>query len=131
MKRATRQKLAAEKAKIERRLEAATHSGGDAPMLGASNIHYELGDKTSGISHGGIGAMTLLVKKTGLAERIDEKVVLLKVHAPYHESDHVLNIAFNGLCGGRTLDDIELRRNDRVYFYCAGSRLKAGGQSMG
>ena len=55
MKRATRQKLAAEKAKIERRLEAATHSGGDAPMLGASNIHYELGDKTSASATGASG----------------------------------------------------------------------------
>lgn len=122
MKQATRRKLAAEKAKIERRLEGARHSAGDAPMLGGSNIHYEVGDKVSGTSHGGIGAIHLLVKKTGLAERIDEKLVLLKVHAPYHESDHVLNIAYNALCGGRTLDDIELRRNDRVFLDALGAK---------
>ena len=44
------------------------------------------------------------------------------MHAPYHESDHVLNIAYNVLCGGRTLDDIELRRNDRVFLDALGAK---------
>ena len=91
-------------------------------MLAASNIHYEVADRTSAIAHGGIGAIHLLVKKTGLIQRIDEKLQLLKVHAPYHESDHVLNIAYNALCGGRTLDDIELRRNDRVFLDALGAK---------
>ncbi len=41
---------------------------------------------------------------------------MLKSHLPYHESDHVLNIAFNSLCGGTRLDDIEARRCDRVFL---------------
>jgi len=32
------------------------------------------------------------------------------------ESDHVLNVAYNALCGGATLDDIEARRGDRVFL---------------
>ena len=91
-------------------------------MLAASNIHYELAQKTSATAHGGIGAIHGLVRKTGLAKRIDEKVHLLKTHAPYHESDHVLNIAYNALCGGRRLDDIELRRNDRVFLDALGAK---------
>ena len=35
---------------------------------------------------------------------------------PYHESDHVLNIAYNTLTGGTCLDDIELRRNDETFM---------------
>ena len=54
--------------------------------------------------------------RLGWPWRIDEKVHLLKEHRPYHESDHVLNIAYNALCGGQTLDDIELRRQDRRCF---------------
>ena len=122
MKRSVRRKLAAERSKIEERLEEGRHASGDAPVLTASNIHYELAGKTSAIAHGGIGAIHLLVKKTGLAKRIDEKLQLFKVHAPYHESDHVLNIAYNVLCGGRTLDDIELRRNDRVFLDALGAK---------
>ena len=34
-----------------------------------------------------------LVRKLGLAEAIDERLHLLKLHLPYHESDHVLNFA--------------------------------------
>ena len=33
-----------------------------------------------------------------------------------HESDHVLNFAYNALCNGTCLDDIELRRNDVVFL---------------
>jgi hypothetical protein len=122
VKKIIRQKLAAERAKIERRLDSARDSSGAVPMFAAANIHYELADKTAAITHGGIGAIHLLVKKTGLAKRIDETLRLLKVHAPYHESDHVLNIAYNALCGGRTLDDIELRRNDRVFLDALGAK---------
>jgi len=63
-----------------------------------------------------MGVVQRLVRNVGLAERIDERVHLLKAHRPYHESDHVLNIAYNALCGGQTLDDIEVRRTDRVYL---------------
>jgi hypothetical protein len=63
-----------------------------------------------------MGAVHALVVATGLAVRIDERLNLLKVHRPYHESDHVLNIAYNAMCGGRVLDDIELRRNDEAFL---------------
>src|ERR1039458_5933763 len=35
---------------------------------------------------------------------------------PYYESDHVLNIAYNTLCGGQRLEDIEARRCDAVFL---------------
>jgi len=57
-----------------------------------------------------------LVTKLGLAKTIDAELELLKIHLPYHESDHVLNIAYNTLCGGRCLEDIEWRRSNEVYL---------------
>ena len=122
MNRKLRRRLSAEKTKIEHRLDEGRRASGQAPVLSGSNIHYEMSEKTSAIAHGGIGAIHRLVNKTGLAGRIDEKLQLLKVHAPYHESDHVMNIAYNALCGGRTLDDIELRRNDRVFLDALGAK---------
>jgi hypothetical protein len=56
-----------------------------------------------------------------LIEGIDQELTLLKRHLPYHESDHVLNIAYNILCGGQTLDDIEVRRNDEVFLDALGT----------
>ena len=66
--------------------------------------------------------MHLLAQRTGLAAAIDERLQLLKVHQPCHESDHVLNIAYNILCGGRTLEDLEQRRQDEVYLDALGAR---------
>jgi len=61
------------------------------------------------------------VRKIGLAGAIDERVNVLKIHKPYHESDHVLNIAYNVLFGAERLEDIELRRKDRVVLDALGT----------
>lgn len=116
MKRKIRRILAARKRKIEKRLEKALEQDGERPTLKASNIHYELAERNNAIGHGGIGLAHLVVRHLGLDREIDKRVEVLKVHDPYHESDHVLNIAYNSLCGGRRLDDIEVRRNDTAHL---------------
>ncbi len=121
MNKKIRRTIAAKKRKIERRLDEAVEVNDGGPVLGATNIHYELADKTNAIAHGGIGAIHRMVRKSGLVDRIDDRIELLKIHKPYHESDHVLNVPYNILCGGRTLDDIELRRNDRVFLDALGA----------
>src|SRR4051794_16573611 len=112
---------AAGKAKIRRRLDRPVTAPSPQPVLTAANIHYEAAAKTRAIACGGIGAIHLLVRKLGLAEAIDERLHLLKYHLPYHESDHVLNFAYNALCNGTCLDDIELRRNDLVFLDALGA----------
>jgi len=112
---------AAGKRKIRLRLNRPVTELSAEPILTARNIHYDVAAKTQAISCGGIGAIQLLVQKLGLAEAIDEHLHLLKYHLPYHESDHVLNLAYNALCGGTCLDDIELRRNDVVFLDALGA----------
>jgi hypothetical protein len=82
------------------------------------NIHYEMGDKTRAMSYGGIGAIHKLVEQIGLDQEIDNRLELLKVHVPYHESDHVLNLAYNALVGGMRLEDIELVRQAKLGASC-------------
>ena len=91
-------------------------------MLGARNIHYEVARRDRAIGCGGIGAMHLLARRTGLIAAIDAKLHLLKVHLPYQESDHVLNVAYNILAGGTCLQDIELQRNQEAYLDALGAR---------
>ncbi|HEX4129385.1 MAG TPA: IS1380 family transposase, partial [Pirellulales bacterium] len=105
-----RRQLAARKQRVERRIDKSNCAGCEQPMLRPGNIHYELADRTQGLAYGGIGAMRLLVQELGLAEAIDRRLHLLKIHLPYHESDHVLNLAYNALCDGDCLEDLELRR---------------------
>jgi len=86
------------------------------PMFGSGKVHYEIGGKGDVMGYGGIGAVHRLVTKLGLPKQIDESLHLLKVHRPYHESDHVLNLAYNVLCGGTRLEDIERLRHDVAYM---------------
>jgi hypothetical protein len=85
-------------------------------MLRGSHIHYELSARTRASSYGGVGAIHLMVQRLGLVDELNEHLHLLKVHLPYHESDHVLNIAYNVLVGGERLEDIELRRQDESFL---------------
>lgn len=91
------------KRRIRRRLRPRDWPAQDEPMFRA-------------MGYGGIGAVDLMCRRTGLVEQIDRRLHLLKVHLPYSESDHVRNIAFNAMCGGTHLEDLELLRNDEVYM---------------
>jgi len=117
-----RQKLVNRKRRIEHRLRPINWKAQPEPMFSASNIHYDLSERTRGLDTGGIGAMHRLARHVGLIEEIDKQVEVLKVHLPYHESDHVLNIAYNVLCGGKCLEDIEWRRNNEVYLDALGAQ---------
>lgn len=85
-------------------------------MFKASNLVYEMAERAQGMNCGGIGAIHLMVQRLGLVEDIDQHLELLKVHLPYHESDHVLNLAYNIVAGGQRLEDIEVRRQDEVFL---------------
>ena len=133
----TRKNMRNRKRRIERRLGDRHWREQSAPMLSASNMHYEMGKRTRGTAVGGLGAMHRVARRTavgglgamhrvarrtGLIEAIDARVDVLKRHLPYHESDHVLNIAYNALTGGTCLEDIELRRNDEAYLDALGAQ---------
>lgn len=122
MNASIQQALANGKRRIERRLDKTNVEGCEKPMFTASNIHYEMAERVRGISHGGIGTMHALARQIGLIDAIDDRLHLLKFHLPYHESDHVLNFAYNALCDGTRLDDIEQRRNDEVFLDALGAR---------
>jgi len=117
----TRKRLAQRKRRSQRRLRTRDAADQGRPVFSAGNIHYELADRTRGISCGGIGAMHLLARQAGLIEALDDNVHLLKLHLPYHESDHILNFAYNILSGGTCIEDVELLRNDENYLDAIGA----------
>jgi hypothetical protein len=122
-KRAARQKRFFQEGRrrIKKRLAHTPGPERPVPMMTAKNIHYEPARRTRGLSAGGIGALFLLAQKVGLIQEIDHKLHLLKRHLPYHESDHVLNIALNILAGGECIEHLELRRHDEVYLDALGA----------
>ncbi len=122
MNKIIRRKLANRKRRIQRRLDKTDLRGCDQPMMTASNIHYEIADRSRGIAVGGIGAIHTLARQIGLIDALDRRLQLLTFHFPYHESDHVLGIAYLPLCGGTCLQDLELLRNDAVFLDALGAR---------
>ena len=114
-------RILSKKKKMKRQLEKAVRFNFGGPVLQDVNCRYELGERIQGIGCGGIGAIHKMGKRIGLADEINSRLHLLKYHVPYHESDHVLNITYNLLCGGRVLEDIEMRRNDPAFLTALGT----------
>lgn len=126
MKRKLRRQLERGKQKITERL--APLIGGTEPKqpgrpeFSGPQPTYEMASRVHAISCGGIGAVHQLVRQVKLPELIDAELGVLKRARPYQDSDHVLNIAYNLLCSGHVLDDIEIRRNDAAFLDALGAR---------
>lgn len=126
MKRNVAQKVARRKRRVLKRLQHARDRrfirGADpTPVIGSNSIRYELSERSHAICHGGVGMMLKLAGATGLVSEIDRRVHLLKVHAPYQESDHVLAHVLNMYCGGTRLEHLELLRNDEAVLNAVGA----------
>lgn len=115
-------------ARRRRRVEARHRQAGrwgkqPEPMLTTGKISYEIGGNVEATPFGGLFAMHRLVTRLGLAAAIDTRLELLKLHLPYHESDHVLTLAYSVLCGGTRLEDIDRLRGDVPLMNGLGARL--------
>lgn len=117
-----RKRIAARKRRILKRLDKFNYPDDfSRPMMRGPAPQVEVSERSVGTSYGGMALIRQLVRDVGLAEEIDRRLVLFKYHLPYHESDHVLNFAFNALCGGLCLEDLELRRQDEAYLNLLGA----------
>jgi hypothetical protein len=110
------------------RIDVVYHRPGDRlPGLGAlrsdQGRHARLpAHRVHGLNSGGIGAIHALARQVGLIDAINQRLHLLHFHFPYHESDHVLTLAYNVLCDGTCLQDLERRRHDEVFLDALGAR---------
>lgn len=92
------------------------------PVLRGTEVRYEIAERVRAVSSGGLALIQRMVRAIGLDQEINERVQVLKFHAPYHESDHVTNIAYNLLAGGECLERLEALRNDKNYLDMLGAR---------
>ena len=116
----TRKKLAESKRRITERNKHKVKDN-SAPVMTTRTVRFEIADRTRATCYGGLGLIHPLAHQSGLVNAIDRRLTLLKNHFPYHESDHVLNIAYNALTDGRCLQDLELKRNDEAYLNLIGA----------
>jgi hypothetical protein len=122
VKQEDRRKLRNRKRRIAWRLRPRQWPEQARPMFAASNIQYEVAGRAQGVTAGGLGAIHLLARRVGLVRMLDEVLHLLQRHLPYHESDHVLNLAYNVMAGNTRLEDLEWLRNDEAYLDLLGAQ---------
>jgi hypothetical protein len=91
-----------------------------APQLSTASVQFEIGERTHAVAYGGIALIHEVANQSGLIDALNA-VQVLKLNLPYHESDHLLSIAFNFLCGGTALEHIEYRRQDPTYLNMLGT----------
>lgn len=91
-------------------------------VLGNGPARLEVSERIRGTSAGGVRLAHELANSIGLPQEIDSRVNVLKLHLPYHESDHVLAMAFNLLAGGTYVEDLEHRRNDEAFLDMLGAQ---------
>jgi hypothetical protein len=122
VKKIIRQRIELRQRRIAQRLEKFNYPEDMLqPMLRGPRPQFELSGRTVGTAYGGVGMIHQFVGELGLADAIDQRLRLFKIHLPYHESDHVLSLAYNALCEGRCLEDLELRRQDEAYLNLLGA----------
>jgi len=123
VKNSDRRIIRKRKARVTRRLANVLRPGeGRRPVLSGGLPRYEMSDRVTATKAGGVGAIHALVRRLGLPEAIDERLHLLKRHLPYHESDHVLALAYNVLAGGNCLQDLDSLREDEALMTMLGAR---------
>ena len=91
-----------------------------SPQLSEEVVFFDLAEKTRAVAHGGLPLIHQIAIASGLIEALNA-VQVLKLKAPYFESDHLLNITYNFLCGGRALEHIEYRRRDPTHLDMLGT----------
>jgi len=111
-----RARLQERKSRLDERLDPRWQVETPTPMLAGANTCYEVAARVQAIPCGGIGLVHEFVRRLGLAESIDRHVHVFKRHFPYHESDHVLNLAYNVMAGGTCIEDLELLRTNEGYL---------------
>ena len=128
-------RLRGRKTKIDERLDPRWQPETACPVIGGTNLTYEVSGRVDAIPCGGIGVIHEVVRALGLQEDIDGIVHLFKRHRPYHESDHVLNLAYNitrSSSDGERLTSNETRRTAAQMRSCPPQTLhESEGRSTG
>lgn len=122
MKRSNHKKLTRRKDRIARRLIPRNWSEQSKPMMRGGVRRLDVSDRVRATQVGGLGVVHQMVQGLGLDRAINAACPLLKRHLPYHESDHVLNLAYNVLAGGTRLEDIDRLREDESLLDLLGAQ---------
>jgi hypothetical protein len=84
-------------------------------------LHVETQDRATVTRYGGLALVEQFLRRFDVAALIDERVEVLKIHLPYHESDHVLAQALSLYAGGTCLEDMMHLQHDEAVLRMFGA----------
>ena len=80
-----RHRIESRKRRVARRLDKRRYPDDlSRPMLRGGSLKFELAGRVVGTAYGGIGLIHQRVRELQLAEAIDARLHLFKIHLPYH-----------------------------------------------
>ena len=120
MNKKLRQQLSKRKRRLYQRIDKSY--GFSKSRIRGTKVRFELAEKQQAVSASGIALILEMIGQLKLRQHINERVEVLKLYAPYDETDHILNIALNLLAGGTCLEHLEHRRTDEAWLNLLGSQ---------
>lgn len=90
-------------------------------VLRHRKLHLERAAPSDVTDLGGLVLPLALLRRVKAAQVIDEQVEVLKLHLPYHESDHVLSQALMLYAGGTCLEDMSMLQQDPALLKMLGA----------
>ncbi len=94
---------------------------GDRPVFRTRRVRLESEKRGKVIAYGGLALAHKLLHRLGLPDAIDRELTLLKLHLPYHESDHVLTHTYNIFAGGTCIEDIASLQDSEAFRNLTGA----------
>lgn len=93
----------------------------EGTVLRHHKLHVETDERPDVTTLGGLILPLAFCRRFKVAERIDRRVNVLKLHVPYHESDHVLAQALMLYAGGTHLEDLAMLQQDEALLKMLGA----------
>jgi hypothetical protein len=84
-------------------------------------VHTEVNQRSEVTPYGGLTLFSDFVRRFKVAQKLDAKVQVLKLHLPYFESDHVLAQAANLYVGGTCIEDMANLQNSEAALRLLGA----------
>lgn len=94
------------------------------PVFRHRQVHVKVQERGQITAYGGLCLAHELVTALGLDRQLNAALDLLKLHLPYHESDHVLAHVYNLYVGGRCIEDLgHLQHSEAIKHLLGACRI--------
>lgn len=91
------------------------------PVIRAPKLHLSVDERSVATKQGGLALFFAFSRQFNVAQEIDARVSVLKMHMPYLESDHVLAQAGMLFAGGTCIEDMAALQHSEAALRMSGA----------